>query len=75
MVEHLGLVEEWGVRFERQADPTMDNPSGVVTIEQRVSSEATARGAVENGVPIRAKNRRVVRRLVSRWVEVDHGSE
>jgi hypothetical protein len=71
LIDHFGLVEEWGVRFERQADPTMGNPSGVVTVEQTVSNEATARGAVKNGAPISAKNRRVVRRLVSRWVEVE----
>lgn len=31
VVEHLELTEEFLMRFERQADPTMGNPSGVYT--------------------------------------------
>lgn len=62
--------EEWGVRFERDADPTMNNPSGEVTNAQVVNNESSARNAVERNAPISARNRRVVRRLVTEWVEV-----
>ncbi len=38
--------EEWGVQFERTTDPTMDNPSGVITVEQGVHGEQVARARV-----------------------------
>jgi hypothetical protein len=59
--------EEWGVRFERDAGPTMDNPSGEVTNTQVVNDESDARNAVARKVPISARNRRVVRRRVGEW--------
>jgi len=59
--------EEWGVQFERTTDPTMDNPSGVITVEQGVHGERVARAAVKNGAPISARNRRAVHRYVTEW--------
>lgn len=65
------LLEEWGVQFERQADPTMDNPSGIVTNTTTVSGRSHAEQCVQNGAPISAKNRRVVRRTVGPWEVVE----
>ena len=61
--------KEWGVRFERDAGPTMDNPSGEVTNTNVMRDEWNARNAVERNVPISARNRRVVRRYVTDWEE------
>lgn len=74
MLADAGLVAsetEWGVRYERQADPTMDNPGGVVTVVQTVATEAIMRAAIHNRVPLSARNRRPVRREVTAWRPAD----
>lgn len=71
----LRLDAEWGIQFERKGDPTMDNPAGIRTHVQAMSSEATARQAVKNHVPITAVNRRVVARVVGDWREVPSQAE
>jgi hypothetical protein len=64
---------EWALQYERDGDPTMDNPSGVTTQTTVVANRAIAEQAVKNRVPgggTTIRNRRVVRRLVTPWVEV-----
>lgn len=63
--------EEWGVQYERQADPTMDNPSGVVTNTMTLRDESQARGVLDSPAPISARNKRVVRRYVTDWEPVE----
>ena len=63
--------EEWGLQYERQADPTMDNPSGVVTNTMTLRDESHARGVLDSPAPISARNKRVVRRHVTDWEPVD----
>lgn len=67
----LGYVkadsEEWAVQYERKGDPTMSNPSGVVTNTTVVSGRSHAEQAVQNRAPISAQNRRVVHRHVTEW--------
>lgn len=57
--------EEWGIRYERTADPTMDNPSGEVTNTMWLDGEARVRTAVERKIPISGRNHRPVRRYVT----------
>lgn len=67
VVAALGLREQWGVQYERQANPTMNNPSGIVTNTVVVHSQAHAEQAVKVGAPVNAMNRRVVRHEVTDW--------
>lgn len=59
--------EEWAVQYERKGDPTMDNPSGVVTNTTVVSGRSHAEQAVQNRAPISAQNRRAVHRHTTEW--------
>ena len=63
--------EEWGLQYERGADPTMDNPSGVVTNTMTLRDESHARGVLDSPAPISARNKCVVRRRVTEWEPVD----
>ena len=63
--------EEWGLQYERGADPTMDNPSGVVTNTMTLRDESHARGVLDSPAPISARNKRVVRRRVTDWEPVE----
>jgi hypothetical protein len=67
--------EEWGVQYERTADPTMNNPSGEVTNTTVVRDAATAYQAVSKSVPISGRNRRAVRRRVTEWEGADDERE
>jgi hypothetical protein len=60
------VITEWGVRYE------IPNPEPLhsATRTSVVANEELARAAVRNGAPIRALNRRVVRREVTEWTEV-----
>jgi hypothetical protein len=63
-------VTEWGVEYERKADPTMDNPSGVITVVQMVrGGEGDARAAVKVGAPLSGTDHRLVKRTVTDWQE------
>jgi hypothetical protein len=62
------LSEEVALQYEIQRDPTMDNPSGVIT-QTTVMPRERAENAVEMRIPSRATGRRVVRRLVTDWEE------
>ena len=59
-------VTEWGVRYEVPNPEPLHSPTRTVV----VAHEEYARAAVLNGAPIRALNRRVVRREVTEWIEV-----
>ena len=63
------LSEEWALQYEAQRDPTMDNPSGIVT-QTSVMTRERAESAVEKRIPSRATGRRVVRRLVTEWEKI-----
>jgi hypothetical protein len=69
VAEALGLTVEWGIRFERTDAPTMDNASGVHTVDHQMPSADLARRAVLSRAPISARNRRVVSRVVGVWRE------
>jgi len=60
------MIAEWGVRYEVPNPEPLHSP----TRTQVVACEEYARAAVRTGAPIRALNRRVVRREVTEWVEV-----
>ena len=65
--------EEWGMQYERRADPTMDNPSGIVT-NTMVSAhgETHVRQCIANGLPMsRIGRARAVRRRVTDWEPVE----
>lgn len=63
------MVEEWGIRYERTADPTMDNPSGEITATMVLRDEAHARQAMDSPALLSSRNKRAVRRLVTEWGE------
>lgn len=60
------MTTEWGIRYE-VPDP---EPLHSATHTAVVADEVLARACVRNGAPIRALNRRVVRREVTEWIEV-----
>ena len=65
---------EWALRYERDGDPTMDNPSGVTTQTSVVANEDIARAAVRNHIPggsgSSIRDRRVAWRFVTDWVDL-----
>ncbi|WP_040828900.1 hypothetical protein [Nocardia jiangxiensis] len=70
LLEALGMKAEWGIRFEADdLSPLMNNGSGVSTHTKAVGTEWQARQCVETRAPISARDRRVVSRIVSNWVE------
>jgi hypothetical protein len=54
---------EWGVQFDHRVDPTMNNPSGIVTNTQLVAAgKEAAELAVSVGRPLGKQNHRLAKR-------------
>ena len=58
--------EEWGIRYEAPNPPFPTPATHTIAVPDRAHAQA----AIQTGAPLRATNRRIVRRYTSDWEEV-----
>lgn len=62
----LGAKTEWGIRYEAPNPPFPTDATHTIAMPDRAHAQA----AIQTGAPLRATNRRIVRRYTSDWEEV-----